>query len=268
MPQPKKKATKVKKAEVKRLDRKGADPEVLYYIDLVYAVREKSEKKPVDANMAFAKIVEGLATKIKKIAGKFKIPGFSFDDVYQESLYALRYKAIKDYDETRGSVVGTLAPFDRFALLCIRRHLSTTLKTSQQNKKKILNSCKSLDQDRSNDNDELSLVNIIPKSSGTVPKHIPKDVLDSLQSREYFGTLMTKLLSKLSPLERQVFKLYARQYTYEEIADIINAKYPNSDVNYKGVDNALSRIKAKSHKIFEKIHEKDQKEMNKPDFKI
>lgn len=250
--------------EVKTVDTKDVDPEVLYYIKLVYAVREKNESNPKVANEAFSAVVKGLETKIKKIAGKFKIPGFSFDDIYQESLYALRYKAIKDYDESRGSVVGSPAPFDRFALLCIRRHLATTLKTSHQNRKRILNSCKSLDQDRSNDNDELSLVNILPTTNG--------DILDSIQSREYFKTLVKKLLSKLSTLEKQVFFLYAQQYTYEEIAKIINEKSPQKQrgvrtVDYKGVDNALSRIKHKAHVIFERFtaHDVDKKATKKVD---
>lgn len=227
--------------EVKKT-KEPVDPEVLYYMKLVDKVRKSAN--PVAQNEAFEKISSGLESKMKKIAGKFKIPGYNFDDIYQESLYALRYKAIKDYDQTRGTGEGP-APFDRFALLCIRRHLATTLKTSHQNRKKILNSCKSLDQDRSSDNDELSLVNILPQSKG--------DVCSEITAKEYFKTLVNRLLARLSHFEKQVFFLYAQQYTYEEIAELINSKCPHTEsVNIKGVDNALSRIKNKARLIFKR----------------
>jgi RNA polymerase sporulation-specific sigma factor len=233
-----------KSASVKTLEKENVDPEVLYYIKLVEKTRKS--KKQEDVNEAFQLIVDGLSPKIKKIAGKFRIAGYSFDDIYQEALYALRYKAIKDYDSTRGSGEGPAA-FDRFALLCIRRHLATTLKASHQNRHKVLGSYRSLDQDRSSDNDELSLSSIIPSPDG--------DVLGKLQNKEEFATLVNKLLSRLSKFEKQVFFLYAQQYTYEEISDIINRKFPQrSDVNVKGVDNALSRIKNKA-KVIVKRHD-------------
>jgi hypothetical protein len=80
-------------------------------------------------------------------------------------------------------------------------------------------------------------------------------VLGKLQNKEEFATLVNKLLSRLSKFEKQVFFLYAQQYTYEEISDIINRKFPQrSDVNVKGVDNALSRIKNKA-KVIAKRHD-------------
>jgi RNA polymerase sporulation-specific sigma factor len=244
-----------KSASVKTLAKENADadPEVLYYIDLVEKTRQS--KKQEEVNEAFQLIVDGLSPKIKKIAGKFHIAGYSFDDIYQEALYALRYKAIKDYDSTRGSGEGPAA-FDRFALLCIRRHLATTLKASHQNRHKVLGSYRSLDQDRGSDNDELSLSNIIPSPDG--------DVLGKLQNKEEFATLVNKLLARLSNFEKQVFYLYAQQYTYEEISDIINRKYPQrSDVNVKGVDNALSRIKNKGKAIVSRHLRRENREEQK-----
>lgn len=233
---------------------KDVSPEVQYYMDLVYMVRESNDKNKI--NEAFQKIVDGLEIKIKKIAGKYKIPGLNFDDVYQECLVALNSKAIKDYDETRGKEPGKPAPFDRFALMCIRRHLATTLKTSQQNKHRVQNESKSLDQDRSQGDDDLSLVNIVCAPNS--------DVIISLQKKENFKVLMSKLLSKLSGFEKQVFKLYAQQYTYEEIAYIINSRAKRSEqVNIKGVDNALSRIKNKSKIIMENVIAAEKKAEDK-----
>lgn len=221
------------------------DPEVTMLMDLVYQVRDA--KTDAAFNIAFEKIANHLEPKIKKIAGKFRIPGCTFDDVYQECLYALQYKAIKDYDETRGTDRTKPAPFDRFALLCIRRHLATTLKTSKQNRHAVINTSQSLDQDRSNNNDELSLINIVCATEG--------DVLGTLQKSEYFKNFINKLLIKLSQFEKQVFYLYAQQYTYEEISKLINThrNVGRIRVNVKGVDNALSRIKNKADILFRRI---------------
>jgi RNA polymerase sporulation-specific sigma factor len=225
------------------------DPEVLYYIKLINKIRRSKDESQI--NDAFTLVIKGLESKIKKICGRYRIPGHDFDDIYAEALYALRYKAIKDYDQERGSGEGPAA-FDRFALLCIRRHLATTLKTSNQNRKRILNSCKSLDQDRSADHDDLSIVNILPAEEG--------DVCLELQESEEFKTLVNRLLGKLSEFEKNVFYLYARQCTYEEIAAIINRRFPptttDAKVDIKGVDNALSRIKNKGRVIAKRYESK------------
>jgi RNA polymerase sporulation-specific sigma factor len=233
----KKKATAVKtKIEV--------DPEILYYIKLINKIRRSKDEQKI--NEAFTLVIKGLDPKIKKICNRYRIPGHDFDDIYAEALFALRYKAIKDYDEDRGSGEGPAA-FDRFALLCIRRHLATTLKTAHQNRKKILNGCIPLHQDnRSSGDDDLSLINILPATKG--------DILTEVQQSEEFKTLVNNLLKKLSKFEKNVFYLYARQYTYEEIADIINGKFPQKDVvDIKGVDNALSRIKNKGKTLMKRV---------------
>lgn len=216
------------------------DPEAELYRAMVYKIR--AAKNKAEINDAFKKISDGLEIKIKKIAGKFKIPGFSFDDIYQECLYALQYKAIKDYDETRGSTEGP-AMFDRFALLCIRRHLATTLKTAHQNRKRILNESKSLDQDRSHDNDDLSLINIVKSKDAPI--------LDGLEVREFIRNFTKKLLSKLSKFEQEVFLLYVQKYSYEEIAYEVVGNDDGKAV--KAIDNGLSRIKHKSWEIYEKM---------------
>jgi RNA polymerase sigma factor (sigma-70 family) len=219
-------------------------------IDLVKIVRTTRKKETID--IAFKEVERRMEKRMRQISFKFSIPGFSFSDVYQESLYALRYKAIKDYDETRGSEEGPY-PFDRFAVLCIRRHLSTKLKASYQNKKRVLNSSISLDQERSDSNSEetMTLADIFPRQDGTV--------LESLGDSEYFRILFSHLISKLSPFERYVFMLYVHRFSYEEIAERINAKLKldNSPdkINIKSVDNALSRIKNKAKVVFSKYGE-------------
>lgn len=227
-------------------ERKCIDIGNMDYVDLVNQVRKSRNREK--SEIAFNEIEKRMSVKLKQISYKFNIPGFSFADIYQESLFALRYKAIKDYDKDRGSGDGPY-PFDKFAVLCIRRHLSTKLKASYQNKKKALNSSISLDQDR-NDNSEESLFlsDILPKTEG--------NILEEIEQVEYFKLLFNELHSRLSKFEKQVFLLYVQRYSYEQIAErIVEDKDASKIISLskavKSVDNALSRIKNKAKEVYD-----------------
>ena len=221
----------------------------LKYEELVEIVRGTFRKKKKD--IAYNIIEKRIKSKLTYIARQFYISGFNYDDILQEALYALRFKAIPDYKKDRGSG-DTPYPFDKFAILCIRRHLSTILKCSFQNKKKALNMSLSLDQDRGNHEDEkLFLIDIIPKTKDSIG--------DITGDKEYYKNLFTKLFEKLSKLEKNVFILYIYRYSYDEITDKINKKYKikglKRKVNVKSIDNALSRVKVKGKEIFDKYGE-------------
>jgi len=244
---------------VKKKSRRGRPPKVVTktpenfehvdYIELVDIVRKSRLKARIDE--AYRQIEKRMRTKLQQISFKFYIPGMSNDDIYQEALYALRYKAIKDYDKTRGSTDEPY-PFDKFAILCIRRHLATNLKASYQNKKKVLNQSISLDQERNESSqDFLFLSDILPLTDS--------NVLDDLEKKEYYTRLFTALFKKLSDFERQVFILYTKKYSYEEIAEKINKtrkKIKLGKIDVKSIDNGLSRTKCKARMIFAQIGEK------------
>jgi len=237
--------TASKKPRLGRPPKAKAKPQSLDYIELVEIVRTSRRKARIDE--AYHQIVQRMRTRLQQISFKFYIPGMSNDDIYQEALYALRYKAIKDYDKTRGSG-GEPYPFDKFAILCIRRHLSTNLKASYQNKRKVLNQSISLDQERNESQDTLFLSDILSLSDS--------NVLDDLETKEYYTRLFTALYKKLSDFERQVFFLYAKKYSYEEIAEKINRirkKKNLAKIGVKSIDNGLSRTKSKARIIFSNI---------------
>ncbi|NJL70096.1 MAG: hypothetical protein HC888_00175 [Candidatus Competibacteraceae bacterium] len=237
------------KATSSRSRKSSQDVSQLDYVALVDQVRRSRSK--AKSETAFEEIVIRMTPKMSQVARRFNIPGHSFPDVFQEALVALRFKAVKDYDQTRGSGEGPY-PFDKFAILCIRRHLSTKLKSSYQNKKKVLNSCLSLDQDRNNSNDDqLFLADIIPKTEGTI--------MELLEQDEYFRGLFTRLIKKLSDFEKDVFFYYCSRNSYEQIAKLIHAKQTEEALDgntledaVKSVDNALSRIKTKAKTIYKK----------------
>lgn len=215
----------------------------LIFIELVETVRKGKNK--YQAEEAFNKIVLMLETNIRNISYRFRIPGHDNNDIYQEALFALRYKAIKDYNKER-SELQTISPFDKFAMLCIRRHLSTKLKSSHQNKSRVLNTSVSLDQDRGDSEsskDAVLLSDILPKTDG--------DVLSQLHDHSHAKYLINKLWEKLSPLEKEVLLLYHQGYSYQKISKKIgNGKRDNTDI--KSVDNALSRLKLKAKDIYKK----------------
>ncbi len=221
----------------------------LKYEELVEVVRGNGRNKR--KNYAYNEIEKRIKFKILYIIRQFYIPGLNFDDILQEALYALRFKAIPDYDGSKGS--GDLPyPFDKFAMLCIRRHLSTILKSSFQYKKKALNTSLSLDQDRGSYEDEnLYLSDILPKTDTTI--------IDLIGEREYYKTLFNNLYCKLSKLEKSVFILYTYRFSYDEITLKINKVYKKKNtkkrVNVKSIDNALSRIKAKAKEVYSKYED-------------
>ena len=137
--------------------------QVLKYIELVKIIRSSTDKEEKD--LAFEEIVKMIEPNLQKFIRKFTIPGYDRHDIYQEALFALKFKAIKDYDSSR-SEIKDISPFDKFAMICIRRHLSTQLKASYQYKNKALNSSMSLNQDRNFGSDNaLFLADILDRKS-------------------------------------------------------------------------------------------------------
>lgn len=227
-----KKTTKKKKEQVLTEE----EQEAQRCEELINTIRTSNKKEETDA--AFEEIANRLKPRIQKLVNRFKISGFDPYDIMQEALFALRFKAIKDYNAERGNGIGW-APFDRFSILCIRRHLSTEYKASYQNKKRALNSSVSLNQEVSKSGDEdLSLISILDSGEDSI--------INQLGDKEYYMDLMTRLLKGLSPFEKEVFILYAQRYSYDEIAERINENRVKVKINIKGVDNALSRIKHKA----------------------
>lgn len=261
MPRPKKKKVAAKKAKKKttKVKKPKTVKEIVEqynaitidenesYIELINCIRRS--KKEDEANDAFAVILELLNPKIQRLISRFNIPGYEHADVFQEALFALRFKAIKDYDKARGTGDGP-ALFDKFALLCIRRHLATEFKSSYQNKKRVLNQSVSIDKEQNNNSSNNNSDNET-YLSGIIKDPNFENVLTDVAENEYFKDLNDALLSQLSKFEREVYMLYKQKFSYEEIAEKINDKRKKIYVNIKGVDNALSRIKHKAQIILQ-----------------
>ena len=194
-------------------------------IRLVDFVRE------TDCEKSFVELRQYVSQYISVFEKKYRIPGCDADEIEQECLYALRYKAIEDFNPLRGK-------FKSFAILCIKRHLFSLIKGNNQHKRIVLNTAVSLDEDRSDDGDNLSLINLITRDETSVQ--------DALEKNEIFYTRTQDLLLRLSRLEQEVFKLYIRQFHYDEIVEELKKIFPNKNICVKTCDNALVRIRLKS----------------------
>jgi hypothetical protein len=200
------------------------------------AAKSKDEREII-----FSSIVERIDPLIKRIVGRFNIPGYEQNDLYQEALFALRFKAIDDFDPSR-CIGDEMVGFEKFAALCTKRHLSTLLKTSFQNKQATLNFSMSFSAP-SRDDDGVDISSLVADhSSGG-------DIFATCSTGEVFHGLMHDLFTGLSDFEKLVLALYSQRNSYEEIAQSINKHRQGRKIGIKSVDNALSRIKAKARSI-------------------
>lgn len=186
-----------------------------------------------DCENAFGELREYLSSYISLFEKKYRIPGCDADEIAQECLFALRFKAIEDFNPLRGK-------FRSFAILCMKRHLFSIIKASTQQKRRVLNESLSLDVDRS-EGDDLSLSNLITQDK--------LSIVEKLEKEETIFRTKQRLLSKLSRLEQEVFKLYIQQYPYDEIATALEKVFPNKEFSKKSVDNALVRCRSKAQEL-------------------
>ena len=113
----------------------------------------------------------------------------------------------------------------------------------------MLNTSLSLDENRADDGEGLSLISLITED--TTP------ALDDLAKKESAKNRERCLLSKLSKLEQEVYKLYMRQLHYDEIVEELKEIFPGKKLTKKTVDNALQRLRNKAHEMSRRIDFED-----------
>lgn len=200
---------------------------------LIKIVLESNDENLAQA--AFVRLRQYVDNYIKLFSRKYKIPGHDEDEIEQECLFALRFKAIQDFDEKRGK-------FKTFATLCIRRHLYSIIKASEQQKRRVQNTALSLYDNWSDDEgNDLSLINLVVNNDLSVSEQIEHEELVELKKE--------KLLSKLSDLEKEVLKWRLLNYRYEEIVEKLKAKFPDKKINKKVIDNSLVRCRQKGREL-------------------
>jgi len=163
------------------------------------------------------------------------ICGLQTVDVYQETLIALRFKAIPNFKYGKGM------SFLNFAKMCIRRHLITLLNVSKNRKKdQSINQAISLDNSpvrEEEDENKTTYANIIADNKAPCDKVI--------ETSEAYEVTKTALMNALSEFERVVLSEYLSSSSYHEISKNIT-KTLRQRYNTKSIDNALLRIRKKA----------------------
>lgn len=170
---------------------------------------------------AIEKILKEYQVNIYRNNRSFFIKGGDVDDLLQEGFIGL-LKAIKSYDVTKNTC------FTTFANICIRRQLITAIKNSNSDKYKNLNLA-------IQGNDYSECAESIKYDTPSFGFCSPEDIY---LGKELIAQLNDFLDKNLSKLEKKVFKYLCKEYTYTEIAKMI-------DEPPKKVDNTIQRIKKK-----------------------
>ena len=148
--------------------------------------------------------------------------GIEMNDLIQEGMIALNH-AIGTFDDSKN------ATFYTYALTCIRGRLVSEVIKSQRLKNKFLNNSVSLDE-------EANIDRLFGDNS-----YNPEKILINYESNKDF---IDKVNNVLTDYEQQVFELKINNFTYREIAEIL-------DRSPKAIDNAIQRIKTKIKNLIE-----------------
>ena len=170
---------------------------------------------------AIEKIIEQYHALVYKNTKFLFLKGADRHDLLQEGYIAL-FKAIKSFDETKD------ACFSTFANICIRRHIISTIKKHNVDKHRVLNDSMA-SQGYCEHQEKTSY-----KSLNT-PFSSPENIL---LGKELAALLKLYIAENFSQLEKNVFHWLCKQYTYIEIANIL-------DESPKRIDNTIQRIRRK-----------------------
>lgn len=179
-------------------------------------------------NGALDFLLKKYSATVKKIANRYFLVGADHDDLVQEGMIGL-FKAVRSFSPEKN------ASFKSFAELCITRSILTAIKSATRQKHQPLNSYVSLDRPVFDDDDDVTLLDVIGRNETVNPE-------DIIITQERLGVIRNRVAKFLSALECQVLIWYLRGENYTDIA-LRLGKDP------KAVDNALQRIRRKFEKI-------------------
>ncbi len=161
---------------------------------------------------------------VKKEIRFLYLVGAETEDLAQEGMLGL-FKAIRDYD-TDGT-----ASFHTFATICVRNQIKSAITASNRKKHMPLNTSVSLYVSGEDEENELSLSDIIETRQERNPEEL---VLEEEKKREMYA----RIEKKLSSFEKEVLKYYLTGLSYADIAEAVGK-------TEKSVNNALTRIRKK-----------------------
>ncbi len=190
--------------------------------ELISLAKENNE----DAiNLLHKKYQPLINKKCNKYYKYVKNKGVDLADLTQECLVGFE-ESINNFNPIDN------VSFYTFTNVCMDRQLMTEIKRVNRDKNKLLNEAiplETIDNEK-----DLNLIDYLQDNTDN-----PE--LGLLEEAEY-QELYNKIAKNLTRLEESVFELRIQNFSYKEIADIL-------DKDIKSIDNAVQRIKIKINEI-------------------
>ena len=195
--------------------------------ELLYLISDNSEEANNLLYKKYEPVIGYYANKYSKLVeGK----GIDYNDLMQEGRIGL-INAVDGFKDQKN------IQFSTFAFLCIKRAIISAVRNVNRKKHSVLNESYSLDYN--SEEVEKTFDNIISNTTGGI-----EDLLVSKEQMELFNKKLTKELTKL---EKEVYDLRINNFTYDEIATMLNK-------TSKSIDSILFRIRIKLRKILKEIN--------------
>ena len=211
----------------------------------IVRIVQKAKKGDEKSFKMLLKMVDG---DLRKIAGHYFILGGDREDVMQELRLGV-YKAVNSYDPTKDTT------FKNFCVnLVCKRHLATAISSAKRMKNSVLNDSISLDAPiiLGDDGNLQTLADFIPEKQNPYDESPEVNLVEDIIIREEYQINTQKLLTRLTPLEAEIFNEYGLNSSYKEISITLN-------VPAKCVDNALTRIRKKANEVYVQYKKDDEK---------
>lgn len=186
-----------------------------YEINLIKSA-QKGDIKAID------ELFEKHKHYVLSISRKFYLIGGDKDDLMQEGMLGY-FKAINTFDTSKSE-------FLPYAKTLIVHQIVNAVKKANSGKSSFLNERMPLNNQGEVILEDENRVFGLPNTSLS-----PENEL--LFNEDYLN-LLNNVKSKLSTFENEILELYLNGYDYKDIMKKLN-------INYKSIDNALSRIKHK-----------------------
>ena len=121
-------------------------------------------------------------------------------------------------------------------------------------KNSVLNDSISLDAPiiLGDDGNLQTLADFIPEKQNPYDESPEVNLVEDIIIREEYQINTQKLLTRLTPLEAEIFNEYGLNSSYKEISITLN-------VPAKCVDNALTRIRKKANEVYIQYRKDDEK---------
>ena len=162
-------------------------------------------------------IINKYKPMVRARARALYLAGGDHEDLLQEGMLGL-FRAIREFDVCRETT------FSTYAWLLVTRQMYTAIEAAGRRKHQVLNHSVSISE-LEDGGDDLQLGHV----------ESPEDIFFFLY---YARALLQKIQGMLSPMERQVLRLYLEGMDYHQISTEMGK-------SLKSVDNALQRIRTK-----------------------